>query len=1219
MSDPSARRPRPKTRSVRSMAGTLTGLCDLLGAMPAEVWVVDPDGRVLCPLPARRTDSTAEAQRLNDRSIDDWLDALDAARARSLIAKLQAGSGSERFEYAINISGAKHWFEADIAPIPSLPGHSLWLARDITADKAEREHQRLQSRAADAASNAIVITDAEGSIVWVNGAFCALTGYSLEQAIGRNPRDLVHSGRQDLAFYRELWRTITSGQPWRGELVNRRQDGTLYHEYQTITPLRDESGRISHFIAVKEDRSEYQRSTEQLQLLATALEVAGSGVIITDSEGRILWVNPAYTRISGYALSEAVGNTPGDLVDSGRAPPEHFEAFWQTLRAGRVWQGEMLNRRKNGELYTEALTITPVFVDDGKIGHYVAITKDISEEKRHRTLQTGERHLLEGLARGDPLADLLDLMVRALQDAFPGMLCSVLLLDEQRRHLYLGAAPDLPAEYNAAVDGLTIGVGVGSCGTAAATGAIVIASDIASDPNWVEWRELAARHRLAACWSLPIKAGDGRVLGTFAAYFGEPRSPGEDEIANLQRAADLTGLVLERSVTRRRLQASEQRFTLALSAAGVGVFSYQIANQALYCSPLLKRLLGYAEDDREPSLSDWAERIHPDDQGRLQRLIEGRVSSSDPNYAGEHYLLHGDGTWHWFQVRAALQIDAEHRPLAWVGTAEDITERKQIGEIHHFLSQHGVTSSSSEFFGDLAQFLSELLAMEEVLIGRFSADDDRVQAEAYCREGKLLGAVDYALQGTPCAGLREQPVCCFPSGVCELFPQDSLLRSLPASSYLGVALRDSRGSLIGLIAAIGRRPLAAPEQSTRLLLQAASRCADLLERQLLDERLAASERTFRTLFEESSDSVLLLKEGRFIDCNAATLELLGYTEKAELLDKAPAELSPERQQDGRDSEEKAGAMIATALQQGRHRFEWDHLRADGSIVPVEVSLTRLRIGGETLLHTAWRDISARRRSEAALNRALLDLRQRNQALQDFAFVASHDLQEPLRKIRTFTDLLLSRPLDHLDPQARDYLGRCNQAASRMQALIEDLLALSRLGAQPLALVEVALDPLVDQVLSDLEARIEASQAHIERDPLPVVEGDPTLLYQLLQNLLANALKFHEPGSPPQVRIRVAPAEIASEVLAGQAAGPASGTVAAVQIRIEDQGIGFDPAEAERIFAPFRRLHGRDRFEGTGMGLAIVKRIVEVHRGQISASASPGQGACFQVLLPLRQS
>ncbi len=1002
-------------------------------------------------------------------------------------------------------------------------------------------------------------------------------------------------------------------------MVNQRKDGSRYDEYQTITPLCNQSGRISHYIAIKQDVSEQNRIQRRMQLLSAALEAASDGVLITDAEGLIVWANPGYTRITGYALDELVGKAPGELVESGLVPAAHFEQFWATLRSGRAWQGEMINRRKDGSLYTVAQTVTPVFDAPGQISHYVAIARDISEEKRCRVLQSDQQQLFERLARGEPLSALLDQMARSFQDAIPGMLCSILLLDEQRRHLRVGAAPDLPDAFNAAIDGVAIGAGVGSCGTAAATGLTVIAADIASDPNWAAYRELAASHGLRACWSLPLHAGDGRVLGTFAMYFRAPRAPRDDELADLRRGADLTGLVLERKINLRRLRASEQRFALALTAAGVGVWSYQLATQAIYCSPLLKQLLGYGDDQLQPSLAGWIERTHPEDRAALQQLVAAQNLDAAASYLNEHRLRHRDGSWHWFLVRAAIQNDAEGRPIGLVGSAEDITERKLVEQVHRFLNQHRFADSSTGFFRELTAFLADLLVADEVLIGRLSDDGQHVHGEAYFSARRLLDAIEYPLAGTPCAGLREQTVCCFPERVCERFPDDRQLQSLKASFYLGVALHDSRGHLIGLIAAIGREPLGHPERSAMLLQLAANRAADLLERQLQDERIAASEQTFRILFEDAADSILLLKVGRFTDCNAATLALLGYADKAQLLNKTPAELSPELQPDGRPSSEKAAAMIAIAQELGRHRFEWDHLRADGSIVPVEVSLTALQIRDETVLHTAWRDISARRKSEAALGRAMLDLDQRNHALQDFAFVASHDLQEPLRKIRTFSDLLLSRPGDGLDAKARDYLHRSSQAATRMQALIDDLLVLSRLGAQPLRVTAVALDTLIDQVLSDLDARIESSQARIERDPLPEVEGDATQLYQLFQNLLANALKFHAPEQSPQIRIRCAPARLADRSVAPARPGAPPRSVAAIEIGIEDNGIGFDPAEAERIFAPFRRLHGRDQFEGTGMGLAIVKRIVEAHGGQISASATPDQGACFRIVLPLKQA
>ncbi|WP_218569031.1 ATP-binding protein [Pseudomonas sp. A-1] len=225
---------------------------------------------------------------------------------------------------------------------------------------------------------------------------------------------------------------------------------------------------------------------------------------------------------------------------------------------------------------------------------------------------------------------------------------------------------------------------------------------------------------------------------------------------------------------------------------------------------------------------------------------------------------------------------------------------------------------------------------------------------------------------------------------------------------------------------------------------------------------------------------------------------------------------------------------------------------------------------------------------------LAELERSNRELEEFAFVASHDLQEPLRKIQTFADRLTSHA-SGLDEQGRDYLQRMGAAAGRMQALIRDLLAYSRLNTRRQPFVPVALDPLLDEVLQDLEGTLECSGAQLQREPLPMVHGDPSQLRQLLQNLLSNALKFHKPGEAPVIRIYAE----------RQGSGEWS-------LCISDRGIGFDEKYLERIFQPFQRLHGRQAYPGTGIGLAIARKIAERHGARLTARSQPGQGACFCV-------
>jgi len=229
-----------------------------------------------------------------------------------------------------------------------------------------------------------------------------------------------------------------------------------------------------------------------------------------------------------------------------------------------------------------------------------------------------------------------------------------------------------------------------------------------------------------------------------------------------------------------------------------------------------------------------------------------------------------------------------------------------------------------------------------------------------------------------------------------------------------------------------------------------------------------------------------------------------------------------------------------------------------------------------------------------------ELARSNAELERFASVASHDLQEPLRKIRAFGDRLVQRHGTGLDTEGRDYLSRMQSAAARMQQLIDGLLELSRVTTRARSFERVDLALLVRDVLLDLEVRIEQVAGCVEVGPLPVVEAEPLQMRQLFLNLLGNALKFRRPGVQPVVSVRV------------EATGKADPFT---RIVVEDNGIGFDEKYLDRIFEVFQRLHGRGEYEGTGIGLAICRKIVERHSGTLTASSTPGEGARFVVALP----
>lgn len=232
-----------------------------------------------------------------------------------------------------------------------------------------------------------------------------------------------------------------------------------------------------------------------------------------------------------------------------------------------------------------------------------------------------------------------------------------------------------------------------------------------------------------------------------------------------------------------------------------------------------------------------------------------------------------------------------------------------------------------------------------------------------------------------------------------------------------------------------------------------------------------------------------------------------------------------------------------------------------------------------------------------------ELEAKNTALSDFASLASHDLREPLRKILTFGSRLESNLADTLNPDDRDYLRRMQNAATRMQTMLDGLLEYSHVATQNHPFQMVDLMRAADEAVSNLQVRIEETGATVAVASLPTLRADSLQMLQLFQNLIGNALKFHRKGVPPRVRV-------SGKIVSGDADGKHC------ELQVEDNGTGFDPKHAEQIFLPFKRLQGRQGPDGAGMGLAICRKIVERHGGRITAESEPGRGSLFTVTLPV---
>jgi PAS domain S-box-containing protein len=377
-----------------------------------------------------------------------------------------------------------------------------------------------------------------------------------------------------------------------------------------------------------------------------------------------------------------------------------------------------------------------------------------------------------------------------------------------------------------------------------------------------------------------------------------------------------------------------------------------------------------------------------------------------------------------------------------------------------------------------------------------------------------------------------------------------------------------------------------------------------------NEQLRESEERYHKMISEVQDYAIILlnPQGEIQNWNAGAEKITGYT-ASEVIGKSFTIFYGEE-----DSMKKfAGAMIREAVENGKASGEGWRLRKDGSRFWASVVVTALHDSENRIIgfSKVTRDLTQRKIADEELDRKTMALEQMNAELSSFAFVASHDLKEPLRKIRMYISRISEN--ETLSEKSRGYMQRIIHSSSRMQHLIEDLLAFSKLSDDESQLEDVELGKIVEEVKTDLEETIGEKRAIIQYDALPVVRGASFQFHQLFLNLFSNALKFSNPDVLPVINV--------SHQIARN--GKRRENIQTSEefyhvISVADNGIGFESHQAEKIFDVFYRLHPKERFEGTGIGLAIVKKVVDNHKGTIVAEGKPGQGAAFHIYLPLTE-
>jgi PAS domain S-box-containing protein len=811
-------------------------------------------------------------------------------------------------------------------------------------------------------------------------------------------------------------------------------------------------------IAVLLERTERERRRFQ-----TLFEAANDGIYVRDLDGTIKFANSKFLEIHGVRLDEVIGRRSTELLSLPR--PERQRISWMIRQAALRGEPppplEAPFRRPDGS--PGWLHVNIAFIKEGhQIREVMGISRDITERKRNELLITSQNRVLELLASGAPLSAILETICRSVEELAPGVLCSILLLEGDRlRH---GAAPSLPHDYNQKVDGLKIGPTVGSCGTAAYLKKPVIVSDTFTDPLWADFRDLAQQYGLRACWSTPILSQQGEVLGTFAMYYREVRSPSAYELQLIERVTHMASLAIERAQTQAQLRASEQRYRSLFESVPIGLYRSTPEGRIVDANDALVQMLGYPS--REKLLETPAQALFCDPADRQRWQAE--MDAKDVVSYFVTQLKRSDGTPIWVVDRARAVRDPQGTILYYDGSLVDITEQRR--------SEEALRASEARY-----------RALVESSPDGIGIHQDGRVVFINPAGARLLGAQNPdELVGKPIEDIIHPD---YREVVRERI-QRSLATGQPAPPLMEKFIR-----LDGTV--IDVEVTAVPIMwEGRPAMQVVFR--DITERKRMEEELKASEERYRDLFENANDGIYILdRAGRIVSFNRKAEEITGYTLEEVRGQSYTLFLPPGPER------KKARRAFLKNMRGQPDKNELTIIRKDGREVILELSTRPIWQGGQIVgIQGIGRDITERKELERLKS--------------DFISTVSHELRTPLTSIKGYVDLVLAGDVGPLTPEQKEFLTIVSQNTTRLTELINDLLEIERLesGKIEFEFAELDLAEVLENVARSLH--VNAEQKGLEfLTEIPSglkVRGDRERLAQVFLNLLSNAIKYTPAGT-----------------------------------------------------------------------------------------------------------
>jgi len=495
-------------------------------------------------------------------------------------------------------------------------------------------------------------------------------------------------------------------------------------------------------VAIERDRAETDLRTSE-QKYRDLIDASPDAICVLDADSKFMMVNPAGIKLAGRPEEELIGSS----VTESYLPEElHlFQSRIEKLKAEGSFRFERKFRRKTGEVIPVEVSLSAL-----RGQYYQAIIRDISNRKRREALLAGENRVLEMVTKGDSLADILDNLCRLVEDQSTGVIASILLMDPNGKQLRHGGAPNLPKTYTKAIDGAFIGPSVGSCGTAAFRADQVIVSDIATDPLWDDFRELALRHSLRACWSTPIFSSEGKVIGTFAMYYREPRAPTAREQETIKHITHLAGIAIQRKLAETARRESEAYLAEAQRLSHTGSWAWVPATGEIrYWSEETYRVLGFDPDAGPPRFEKFFGRLHSEDQDRVRELF-GKAIAENAEFETDYRVVHPSGAVKDIHAVGHPVCDEAGHLVEFVGTVIDITEikrseaalraseqvaRGQVEALAQSLDVLATAPDPEKFIGQMLSTIGRLLNTRNVTLWLFDESNDALILRSSTSDG----------------------------------------------------------------------------------------------------------------------------------------------------------------------------------------------------------------------------------------------------------------------------------------------------------------------------------------------------------------------------------------------------------------------------------------------------------------------------------------------------